>query len=71
MTLLTAWLAIVAEWRGVFPQARTWRRAVRQGLGLRRYGRSTHFCSPEADQVRNTIEMRVERISGRAGCTSR
>ena len=33
MTLLTAWLAIVAEWRGVFPQARTWRRAVRQGLG--------------------------------------
>lgn len=33
MTLLTAWLDIAAEWRRVFPQARTWRRAVRQGLG--------------------------------------
>lgn len=33
MTLLAAWLAIAAEWEQVFPQARTWRRAVRQGLG--------------------------------------
>lgn len=33
MTLLTAWLAIAAEWERVFPQARTGRRAVRQGLG--------------------------------------
>ena len=33
MMLLTAWLEIAAEWERVFPQARTWRRAVRQGLG--------------------------------------
>ena len=33
MTLLTAWLDSATEWRTVFPQARTWRRAVRQGLG--------------------------------------
>jgi DDE superfamily endonuclease len=32
-TLLTTWLAIVAPWRDVFPQQRTWRRAVRQALG--------------------------------------
>jgi len=32
-TLLAAWLEIVAPWREVFPQARTWRRAVRQALG--------------------------------------
>jgi len=32
-TLLATWLEIVAPWREVFPQARTWRRAVRQGLG--------------------------------------
>ena len=33
MTLLAAWLAITADWRPVFPQVRTWRRAVRQALG--------------------------------------
>ena len=33
MTLLAAFLAIAAEWRSVFPQQRTWRRAVRQALG--------------------------------------
>ena len=32
-TLLATWLAIVAPWRAVFPQRRTWRRAVRQALG--------------------------------------
>lgn len=32
-TLLATWLEIVAPWREVFPQARTWRRAVRQALG--------------------------------------
>jgi hypothetical protein len=31
--LLTAWLAIVAEWTSVFAQRRTFRRAVRQALG--------------------------------------
>ena len=33
MMLLAAWLEITADWRAVFPQARTWRRAVRQALG--------------------------------------
>lgn len=33
MTLLGALLEITANWRDVFPQARTWRRAVRQALG--------------------------------------
>ncbi len=33
MTLLAAWLEITGQWREVFPQARTFRRAVRQGLG--------------------------------------
>jgi len=33
MTLLSTLLEITANWRGVFPQARTWRRAVRQALG--------------------------------------
>lgn len=33
MTLLEAFLSIVAGWRGVFPQQRTYRRAVRQSLG--------------------------------------
>jgi len=32
-TLLFHFLAITAPWRSVFPQARTWRRAVRQALG--------------------------------------
>src|SRR6266516_2649792 len=32
-TLLAAWLTIVAPWRAVFPQQRTWQRAVRQALG--------------------------------------
>lgn len=32
-TLLATWLEIVGAWREVFPQQRTWRRAVRQGLG--------------------------------------
>ena len=32
-TLLATFLAIVAPWRAVFPQARTYRRAVRQALG--------------------------------------
>ncbi len=32
-TLLATWLEIVAPWREVFPQSRTWRRAVRQALG--------------------------------------
>jgi hypothetical protein len=31
--LLTTFLGIVAPWRAVFPQARTYRRAVRQALG--------------------------------------
>jgi len=34
MTLLAVFLEITAEWRPVFPQARTARRAVRQALGL-------------------------------------
>ena len=33
MTLLAAFLEITADWRDVFPQARTFRRAVRQALG--------------------------------------
>jgi hypothetical protein len=33
MTLLSAFLEIVAAWRNVFPQARTFHRAVRQALG--------------------------------------
>ena len=33
MTLLAAFLDITADWRWVFPQARTGRRAVRQALG--------------------------------------
>lgn len=33
MTLLQALVEILADWRGVFPQARTWRRSVRQALG--------------------------------------
>jgi hypothetical protein len=33
MTLLAAFLDIVADWRPVFPQQRTWQRAVRQALG--------------------------------------
>jgi hypothetical protein len=33
MTLLAAFLEIVAPWRDVFPQARTYHRAVRQALG--------------------------------------
>jgi hypothetical protein len=33
MTLLAAFLTIVGDWRAQFPQARTWRRAVRQALG--------------------------------------
>lgn len=33
MTLLAMFLQIAGEWRGVFPQGRTWRRAVRQALG--------------------------------------
>ena len=33
MTLLAAFLDIAADWRLVFPQARTWKRAVRQALG--------------------------------------
>ncbi|HXJ95636.1 MAG TPA: transposase [Terriglobia bacterium] len=33
MTLLAAWLAIVADWSALFPQHRTFHRAVRQALG--------------------------------------
>ena len=33
MTLLAAFLALTAHWRGVFAQERTWRRAQRQALG--------------------------------------
>jgi hypothetical protein len=33
MTLLAAFLDIAADWRSVFPQARSWKRAVRQALG--------------------------------------
>jgi hypothetical protein len=33
MTLLAAFLEIAAGWRPVFPQQRTWQRAVRQSLG--------------------------------------
>jgi hypothetical protein len=33
MKLLAAFLSIVEDWRGVFPQQRTYRRAVRQALG--------------------------------------
>lgn len=33
MSLLAAFLEIVEDWRGVFPQQRTYQRAVRQGLG--------------------------------------
>jgi len=34
MTLLEAFLVIVEDWRPVFPQQRTWRRATRQAFGL-------------------------------------
>jgi hypothetical protein len=33
MSLLTAFLSIVQDWRGVFPQQRTFQRGVRQALG--------------------------------------
>ena len=33
MTLLAAWLQMVAPWQAVFPQPRTWKRAARQALG--------------------------------------
>lgn len=33
MSLLAAFLAITADWHSVFPQRRTFRRAVRQALG--------------------------------------
>jgi hypothetical protein len=33
MTLLAAYLVMVADWRSVFPPARSWKRAVRQSLG--------------------------------------
>lgn len=33
MTLLQAWLAIVADWHPAFPQQRTFQRALRQALG--------------------------------------
>jgi hypothetical protein len=33
MSLLSEFLAIVADWRGVFPQQRTFQRGVRQALG--------------------------------------
>ena len=33
MSLLAAWLEIVADWREVFPQQRTFQRGVRQALG--------------------------------------
>jgi hypothetical protein len=33
MSLLSEFLAITADWRGVFPQQRTFQRAVRQALG--------------------------------------
>jgi hypothetical protein len=33
MTLLAAFLAIVQDWRSVFPQQRTFERALRQALG--------------------------------------
>jgi hypothetical protein len=33
MSLLSAFLAIVGDWRAVFPQQRTFQRGVRQGLG--------------------------------------
>jgi hypothetical protein len=33
MTLLSAFLAIVQDWTPVFPQQRTFQRAVRQALG--------------------------------------
>ena len=33
MTLLAAFLSITADWRSVFPQSRTFHRAVRQALG--------------------------------------
>lgn len=33
MTLLAAFLDIATDWRSVFPQARSWKRAVRQALG--------------------------------------
>jgi hypothetical protein len=33
MSLLAAFLAIVQDWRAVFPQQRTFQRGVRQALG--------------------------------------
>jgi hypothetical protein len=33
MTLLSEWLRITEDWRAVFPQQRTFKRAVRQALG--------------------------------------
>jgi len=40
MTLLAVFLEIVAGWRAVFPQQRTFRRAVRQALG----SLASHCC---------------------------
>lgn len=34
MSLLEHWLTIVADWQSVFPQSRSYRRAVRQAFGL-------------------------------------
>lgn len=33
MSLLAEWLTITRDWRGAFPQQRTFRRGVRQALG--------------------------------------
>jgi hypothetical protein len=33
MSLLTGFLAIVQDWRSVFPEQRTFQRGVRQALG--------------------------------------
>ena len=33
MTLLAAFVEIVQDWKTVFPQQRSFRRALRQGLG--------------------------------------
>ena len=39
MTLLAAWLAVVADWSASFPQPRTFHRAVRQALGATHRGK--------------------------------
>jgi len=46
MKLLAAFLSIVEDWQGVFPQKRTYQRAVRQALGSLTCLGPRRRCSP-------------------------